>query len=128
MRHLILLGTLAITAAIALPAHAGLYVKIHGTHDHLTWHASDGRALELASTDGKGILVDRIAPAGRDGLQQGDEITAVDGQPVAHVFDLVTYANAHLQAASKLTVRRGHGDLQLALPAGELAALVHPSP
>lgn len=128
MRHLILLGMLAITATLALPAYAGLYVKIHGTHNHLTWHASDGRTLELASTDCKGILVDRIAPAGRDGLQQGDAIIAVDGQPVTQVFDLVTYANAHLQAASKLTVHRGHGDLQLALPGGELAALVHPSP
>ena len=47
---------------------------------------------------------------------------------LAHVVDLVTYANAHPQAACKLSVHRGHDDLQLALPAGELTALVHPHP
>lgn len=128
MRHLILLGALAAATAFALPAHAGHYVYIHGTRDMLTWHSPDGRALDLTSPGGKGIRVARIEPADRDGLKPGDVIVAADGKPVAHVFDLVTYANAHLQAASKLTVRRGHGDLQLALPAGELAALVHPQP
>lgn len=128
MRTMILFAALAASTTLALPAHAGFYVKIHGTHNHLTWQDSDGRALDLASTNGKGILVERIKPAGRDGLQLGDEITAVDGQPVAHVVDLVTYANAHPQATCKLTVRRGQSDVQLALPAGELTALVHPQP
>lgn len=128
MKHMLLAGAFTVVAALTATAQAGLYVKIHGTQDHLTWDASDGRALELASPNGKGIAVERIAPAGRDGLQPGDVITAVEGQPVAHVVDLVTYANAHLQAASKLTVHRGHGNVQLALPGGELAALVHPSP
>lgn len=127
MRHLILLGALAAAAAFALPAHAAS-VYIHGTHDMLTWHSSDGRALDLTSPDGKGIRVARIEPAERDGLKLGDVIAAVDGQPVAHVVDLVTYANAHSQAACKLSVHRGHDDLQLTLPAGELTALVHPQP
>lgn len=128
MRHLILLGALAVATVFALPAHAGHYVYIHGTRDMLTWHSPDGRALDLTSPDGKGIRVARIEPADRDGLKPGDVIAAVDGQPVGHVVDLVTYANAHLQAACKLSVRRGHDDLQLTLPAGDLAALVHPQP
>lgn len=128
MRHLILLGALAATTVFALPAHAGLYVYEHGTRDMLTWHSPDGRALDLASPEGTGIHIDHIAPADRDGLKQGDVITAVDGQPIAHVVDLLTYANAHLQAACKLTVRRGQDDQSIALPAGELAALVHPQP
>lgn len=128
MRHLILLGAMAATAIIALPAHADWYVKIHGTRDSLTWHTDKGRALDLASPEGKGVHINRIEPAGRDGLRQGDLIVAVDGQPVAHVVDLTNFANAHLQVACKLTVQRSHGSMQVALPAGELAALVHPSP
>jgi len=128
MRQLILLGTLITTAAFTLPAHAGSYVYIHGTRDMLTWHSPDGRALDAASPDGKGIRINRIEPVGHDGLQQGDVIVAADDQPVAHVADLTTFANAHLQAACKLTVHRGQSNVQIALPAGELAALVHPSP
>lgn len=128
MRHLILLSVLAAASTIGMPAHAGLYVYEHGTRDMLTWHSPDGRALDLASPGGNGIRVDRIKPADRDGLKPGDVIVAANGQPVAHVVDLVNYANAHLQAACKLSVRRGHTDLQLALPAGELASLVHPQP
>lgn len=128
MRRMILLGAIAATAIAALPAHADWYVKIHGTRDSLTWHTDQGRALDLASPEGKGVHVDKIKPAGRDGLQQGDTIVAVDGQPVAHVLDLVTFANAHLQSACELTVRRGQGNTQVSLPAGELTALVHPSP
>ena len=128
MRTLILLGTLAAAAAVALPAQADGYLKIHGTRDNLTWHTSNGRALDLASPEGKGIRINRVEPAGHDGLRQGDVIVAADGQPVAHVVDLTIFANAHLQAASKLTVHRGRSDVQVALPAGELAALVHPSP
>ena len=128
MRRLILLGAIAAATAFALPAYAGHYVYIHGTRDMLTWHSPDGRALDLTSPDGKGIRVARIEPADRAGLKPGDVIATVDGQPVAHVVDLVTYANAHPQAACKLSVHRGHDDLQLALPAGELTALVHPHP
>ncbi|MHB1056624.1 MAG: PDZ domain-containing protein [Rhodanobacter sp.] len=128
MRHLIMLGALATATALALPAHAGWYVHQHGTRDSLTWSDTDGRALELESPKGKGIEIARIAPAGRGGLQQGDVITAVDGHAVTHVADLLTYANAHLPDAAKLSVHRGHGELEVALPPGELAALVHPHP
>lgn len=128
MRTLILFGALAAAAVVALPAQADGYLKIHGTRDSLAWHDSNDRALDLASPEGKGARINRIEPAGRDGLRQGDVIVAVDGQPVAHVVDLTIFANAHLQAASRLTVQRGSGNAQVALPAGELAALVHPSP
>ena len=128
MRHATMLGALAIAATIALPAHAGGYVKIHGTRDSLTWHTDKDRALDLASPEGKGVHVNRIEPAGRNDLQQGDMIVAVDGQPVAHVVDLLNFSNAHLQAACMLTVQRDRNNVQVALPAGELSALVHPSP
>ena len=128
MRPLILLGAITAATIVALPAQADGYLKIHGTRDNLTWHTSNGRALDLASPEGKGIRINRIEPAGRDGLRQGDVIVAADGQSVVHVIDLTIFANAHLQAACKLTMHRGQNNVQVALPAGELAALVHPSP
>ena len=128
MRHLVLLGAIVATTIVALPAHADWYVKIHGTRDSLTWHTEMGRELDLASPEGKGVRVDRVEPAGHDGLQQGDVVVAVDGQSVVHVVDLLDFANAHLQAACKPTVHRGRDNAQVALPAGELTALVHPSP
>lgn len=128
MRHLIMFGVFATAIILALPAHASGYVKIHGTRDSLTWHTDKVRALDLAFPEGKGVHINRIEPAGYDGLQQGDVIVAVDDQPVAHVVDLLKFANTHLQAACKLTVQRGRDNVQVALPAGELTALVHPSP
>jgi S1-C subfamily serine protease len=128
MRNLIALGAIAAATAFALPAQALSYLKIHGTRDSLTWHTGNGRALDLASPEGKGIHIERIEPAGYDGLLKGDLIVAADGQPMAHVVDLLKFANTHLQAPCKLTVQRGQRNMQVALPAGELAALVHPSP
>jgi S1-C subfamily serine protease len=128
MRHLILLGALTAATAIAAPAHAGWFVHEHGTRDHLTWQDSNGQALDLTSPEGKGIKVAHIAPEGRYGLKQGDVITAVDGHAVSHVADLLTYANAHLQGTSKLSIHRGQHALELALGTGELATLVRPHP
>ena len=128
MRHIALSAAFALAAALATPVHAGWYVSMHGTAESLTWKGANGQALDLSSKDGKGVVVDRIAPDGRDGLHAGDRITAVDGQSVAHVKDLVTYANAHMQDPAKLSVRRGGHTVDVALAAGELGALVHPHP
>jgi S1-C subfamily serine protease len=128
MRNLILLGVLILATGLTLPAHAGWSVQMHGTRDSLTWRANNGQALNLASPYGKGIEVVDIEPAGRDGLQQGDVITAVDNQVVARVVDLLTYSNAHPNDATRLTLHRGHGEQELVVGAGKLNALLHPHP
>jgi S1-C subfamily serine protease len=128
MRPLILLGTLATASFFALPAQAGWHVQMHGTRDNLSWHDAGGRELKLASPDGTGIRVIRITPARHAGLRRGDVITAVDDQPVTRVDELRDHPSAHRREASRLTVRRGHETLQLALAAGELAAMAHPHP
>ena len=128
MRHMVLIGTLALATALTSPAHAGWYVKMHGSTDSLTWQSSDGHALDLSSKECKGIKVVKIAPNGRDGLHKGDLITAVDGHAVAHVVDLLTYANAHLQDPVELSVSHGGHDVDVTLAAGKLGALLHPHP
>jgi S1-C subfamily serine protease len=130
MRHAAIIGTLVLAAALASAAHAGWpdYIKIHGTTDDLTWHSANGRALELSSKDGKGIKVVTILPEGQDGLHKGDLITAVDGHVVAHVVDLVTFANVHMQDQAKLSVSRNGHDMDVMLSDGALGALVHPQP
>lgn len=128
MRYLILAGTLVLATVLSAPAHAGWYVKIHGTTNNLTWQGADGQALDLSSTDGKGIKVVAIAPDGRAGLHRGDLITAVDGHTVTHVKDLLIYANAHLQDPTELAVRRDGHNVEVALAAGELGLLMHPHP
>jgi len=128
MRHMLCTAAFALAATLASPAHAGWYVSIHGTAQSLSWKGANGQALDLSSKDGKGITVVTISPDGRDGLRQGDRIAAIDGQPVAHVEDLVTYANAHMQDPAKLSVQRSGHTVDVALAAGELGALVHPHP
>lgn len=130
MRHAAIIGTLILTATLASATHAGWpgYVKIHGTRDNLAWHNANDRALELSSKDGKGIDVVTISPDQQGGLHKGDLITAVDGHAVAHVVDLVTFANAHMQDPAKLSVQRDGHEADVALAAGELGALVHPHP
>ncbi len=128
MRRLILCSALALTSMAVMPAHAGWYVKMHGTTNSLTWQSTDGRALDLSSGDGKGIKVVAIAPDKRDGLHKGDLITAIDGHAVARVVDLLTYANAHLQDPATLSVSHAGKDVDVTLAAGELGALMHPHP
>ena len=131
MRHAALIGILILATTLASAAHAGWpvnYIKIHGTTDHLNWHDAKGRALELSSKDGPGIKVVTISPEGRDGLYKGDLITAVDGHVVAHVVDLVTFANAHMQDQAKLSVSRNGHNMDVMLATSELGALVHPQP
>ena len=131
MRHLALIGTLALATALTSLAHAGWlpnYVKIHGTSDHLDWHTADGRALDLSSKNGRGVEVVKITPDDRANLHQGDFITAVNGQAVVDVVDLVTYANAHMQDPATLSLRRAGHDVDVKLAASELGKLMHPQP
>ncbi len=128
MRHIAPSAVFALAAALAAPVHAGWYVSMHGTAESLRWNGANGQALDLSSKDGKGVVVATIAPDGRDGLHEGDCITAVDGHSIAHVKDLVNYANAHMQDPAKLSVRRRGHAMDIALAAGELGGLVHPRP
>lgn len=131
MRHATIIGALVLATVLTSVAHAGWagsYIKIHGTADNLAWQSENDRALELSSKDGKGIEVVTISPEEQNGLHKGDLITAVDGHAVAHVVDLVTFANAHMQDQAKLSVSRGGHDMDVMLPDGALGALVHPQP
>lgn len=126
MRQIALTAALALATALATSAHAGWYVSMHGTTDNLSWKANDGRNLVLSSSDGKGIQVVAIAPAGYDGLHKGDLITAVNGHASNHVADLLAFANAHMRDPVMLSVNRNGQQVDVALAAGELGALVHP--
>ncbi|HET6432361.1 hypothetical protein [Dyella sp.] len=128
MRYTTLIATLLLAGAAAPPANAGWYVQMHSTTESLSWKGAHGQALELSSEDGKGITVGTILPDGHDGLHKGDRITAIDGHAVSHVQQLLAYANAHMQDPARLSVHGGGHDIDVALPAGELGALMHPHP
>ena len=131
MRHATIIGALVLATALTSVVHAGWagsYIKIHGTTDNLAWQGENDRALELSSKDGKGIEVVTISPEEQNGLHKGDLITAVDGHAVAHVVDLVTFANNHMQDQAKLSVTRNGHDKSVVLANGALGALVHPQP
>lgn len=44
------------------------------------------------------------------------------------MVDLVTFANGHMKDPAKLSVSRNDHVVEVMLAAGELAAMVHPSP
>jgi membrane-associated protease RseP (regulator of RpoE activity) len=56
---------------------------------------------------------DPPSPAKQAGLQVGDKITELNGQPLANWDDLVTYVRAHPNADLTLTVQRAGGNQTL---------------
>ncbi|WEN15088.1 PDZ domain-containing protein [Rhodanobacter sp. AS-Z3] len=128
MRRLIICGVLAIAAATIMPAYAGWYTTFHNTRDSLAWHNSDGRILDLHSSDNAGIEVTKVNPANLWGLQQGDVILAVDGHPVKHVGELFKQLQASKPANVKIQVRRGHAEQVLTVVASDYVNLVNPHP
>ncbi|MEP7186507.1 MAG: PDZ domain-containing protein [Rhodanobacter sp.] len=128
MRHMTLIGTLFLAAAIASPAHAGWYTTFHNTHDSLVWHNSDHRALELHSDNSDGVEVTKIAPADLWGLRKGDVILAVDGHPVMHVDELFKQLQTSKPAPVTIRLRRGHAEQVLTIAGSDYTNLVNPHP
>jgi regulator of sigma E protease len=54
--------------------------------------------------------VDADGPAGKAGIQSGDEIKAIDGTPVRNFNELADYIRARPDTAVELTVHRGGSD------------------
>ena len=52
--------------------------------------------------------VSKDSPAARAGLQAGDSITAVDGQPVRSTLAIGDYVESHPDKPIRLTILRGH--------------------
>jgi len=55
------------------------------------------------------------SPAARAGLQTGDTVTAIDGEPIGDWADMVRYVSARPGQLLALTVRRGDGVLSVEL-------------
>jgi S1-C subfamily serine protease len=86
-----------------------------------------GHSLKLKSNAASGITVIKIYPDSLWGLQRGDVITAVDGQPVRHVSQLLEQLRASQPAAVKVQVLR-KGDLQVVtIAASDYGRVVSPA-
>jgi len=57
------------------------------------------------------------APAALAGLQQGDIITAINGEPIAHWFEMVEAVSSRPGEELELTIRRGETELSQKLTA-----------
>jgi S1-C subfamily serine protease len=131
MRHLSLLGALAIATTFALPAHANWQhwsLDEHSTEDALTWNNSEGHSLDLDSAAGNGVAIVKIETADTHGLRAGDVILAVNGHAVKHVTDLINQANVNERGAVTLELQHGHQNRQVAIAGSDLYALIHPHP
>jgi membrane-associated protease RseP (regulator of RpoE activity) len=56
----------------------------------------------------------QVSPAAEAGLQPGDEIVAVDGEPIDSSDEFIKYTRAHVGTAIELTVKRDGRDITLA--------------
>ena len=130
MRRLIpvLCGALVMAAVTVMPAYAGWYTTFHNTHDSLVWHNSDGRVLNLLSTDSTGIEVTKVNPVDLWGLRKGDVILAVDGHPVKHVDELFTQLQASKPAAVKIQLRRSGSEQMVTIPDSDYTNITNPHP
>ena len=97
--RIILLTLLA--AIVAGPAHAGRTV-----HDEFLW-SDDGRALGL-SADGERVVVTQATPAPQRGLQAGDLLVSVEGQPLHRTSTLAqAVRDAHGRSVRVQVARDG---------------------
>ncbi len=58
------------------------------------------------------------SPASRAGLEPGDMILAINGQPLYEILGISDYIRAHPEAALTLSVKRGERELQLPFEPG----------
>jgi serine protease Do len=87
--------------------------------------ASRARAFGLDNAL-RGALIESVAPdspASRAGLQPGDVVTSINGEPVTDAGDLQTrVSRSAIGSEVRLTVRRGGKDLNLTARLAELTA------
>lgn len=128
MRNMICCGVLLLAGMISLPATASeLKVQQHNAHGSLVWRDADN-VLGLDSDAASGIVVTRAGTEGTWGLQRGDVILAVDGQPVHQVEALIERLRASKPAAVEIRVRRSHAEQDLTLAAEDYGHLIAPAP
>jgi regulator of sigma E protease len=73
------------------------------------WMRKAFRQIEILPAETPMIAkVDPGSPAANAGLQPGDLITEINGEPVYHILGLADYIRAHPEAALALTIER-HG-------------------
>jgi membrane-associated protease RseP (regulator of RpoE activity) len=95
---IVVLYALAVTAG--LPNDAPIEPKLSEVPACVQQLNSDGSAKDCSTSDA-------ASPAKVAGLQVGDKITAVDGQPVTIWDDLVKYVRAHPNQDVRVTYQRG---------------------
>jgi len=76
-----------------------------------------GVQMKPASEDGQGVVVEAVQdgfPAKEAGIQPGDVITSVDGEPVQDMLQLRIAVGRHAEGETvKLTIRRGEETMEL---------------
>lgn len=131
MRHFTFAGLkLVLGMALALPAFAMAgdeFNYISDSGDSLNWR-SNGQVLVLDSVPAAGVTVTRTKPESLWGLQKGDVIEAVNGQPVKHVSELLERLKTSPPAVVTLTLRRGAVGQTIRVAAADYRRLVPPDP
>ena len=128
MRKMIFCGVLLLAGMSSVPATASeLNVQQHNAQGSLVWRDA-GSVPGLDSDAASGIVITRAGTEGTWGLQRGDVIRAVDGQPVRQVAALVERLRASKPAAVEIRVRRSHAEQDLTLSAEDYGHLIAPAP
>lgn len=127
MRMLIVVAALFLVGLVSASVVVDS-LSVH--HDNgassLSWHNGD-RVLGLESDGTTAIRVIKAEPDEVFGLRQGDEILAVDGEPVRGIEDLLDHLRARQPNAVELLIRRGNAEQVVALAASEYQSLL-PTP
>lgn len=106
MRRMLSCGLLVLAGLAAVPAFAGgLSFTQDNGRGSLSWYSGKD-VLVLRSGEGEGVYVIDAAPAGLFGLRKGDDILAVDGQPVDSISALLNKLHASKFATARLSLLR----------------------
>lgn len=87
----------------------------------------DGARLTIESGQGT-VSITAATPAGRFGVQAGDEVLRVDGVPVHKVGELTDALSASDKASVPVTVRRAGRDQVVSAPTAAWRAVQPPPP
>ena len=87
----------------------------------------DGARLTIESGQGT-VSTTPATPAGRFGVQAGDEVLRVDGVPVHKVGELTDALSASDKASVPVTVRRAGRDQVVSVPTAAWRAVQPPPP